>query len=332
MAIPLEIPRIAQAALAVAPILLADWLPDGRLKGHEYWPTNPVRGDRQPGSFSINVRTGAWHDFASGDKGGDLVSLLAFVRGCRQGQAARLIAQQLGIAGVGERFAQDGLAAHSAHQHQARQRDALLQQAHTQQLAQWQRASGRAQQLWRRGRPADPAFVYLYRKGIGPHQLRQLNDQVLMVPIYADEALAALQFITAAGEKRNQKGARQTGCYSPFGCLLAPRAIYIVEGVATAATLHEDSGQLVVAAMSAGNLLPVGRALSARFPEARLIIGGDDDRQREADGKPNTGKRAAIQAAAALGCGYVLPAWPPGAPLHLSDFNDLRQWREGRHG
>ena len=83
--------------------------------------------------------------------------------------------------------------------------------------------------------------------------------------------------------------------------------------------------------MSAGNLLAVGLGLKQRFPEARLIIGGDDDRQREVDGKPNTGKRAAIQAAAALGCGYVLPAWPPGAPLHLSDFNDLRQWREGRH-
>ena len=47
-------------------------------------------------------------------------------------------------------------------------------------------------------------------------------------------------------------------------------------------------------------------------------------------GRPNTGKLAAIGAAAALGCGYVLPAWPAEAPRHLSDFNDLRQWREGR--
>lgn len=117
MAFDLEILRIAQAALAVATSLLADWLPDGRLKVHEYWPTNLVRGDRLLGSFRINVRTGAWHDFASGDNGGDLVSLQAFVRGCRQGQAARLIAQQLGVAGAGERSTQDGLAAHSAHQH-----------------------------------------------------------------------------------------------------------------------------------------------------------------------------------------------------------------------
>jgi len=323
-----QIQDIAAAALAAADTLLADWLPDGRLKGHEYWPTNPVRGDRQPGSFSINVLTGAWHDFASGDKGGDLVSLLAFVRGCRQGEAARLIAQQLGIAAGSGR---PRWAARSPHQRLACQRDARLQQAHSQLLGQWKQAAARAQQLWRRGRPADPAFPYLRRKGIQPHQLRQLNDEVLMVPIYAGNDLAALQFITAQGEKRNQKGARLAGCYCPFGCLLAPRVLYIVEGVATAATLHENTGQPVVAAMNAGNLLPVGRALCSHFPEARLIIGGDDDRQREADGKPNAGKRAAIQAAAGLGCGYVLPAWPPGAPLHLSDFNDLRQWRDGRH-
>lgn len=323
MAMSVDIPRIALAALAVAPSLLADWLPGGRLRGHEYWPTNPVRGDRQPGSFSVNMLTGAWHDFASGDKGGDLVSLLAFVQGCRQGEAARLIAHHLGL--------ETGAAKSPREARAARQCHARLYEASRQQVAQWKRASVRAQQLWHSGRPANPAFGYLQRKGIQPHALRQLNDELLMVPIYDGEELVALQFITAKGEKRNQKGARQAGCYCPFGCLLAPGAIYIVEGVATAATLHEATGQPVVAAMSAGNLLPVGKALSARFPEARLIIGGDDDRQREAEGKPNPGKRAALQAAAALGCGYVLPAWPPEAPLHLSDFNDLRHWQEGRY-
>ncbi|MOA56438.1 hypothetical protein D3C78_1804180 [compost metagenome] len=61
-----------------------------------------------------------------------------------------------------------------------------------------------------------------------------------------------------------------------------------------------------------------------------LIVGGDDDRAKEVEGKPNTGKVAAIHAAAMLSCGYVLPAWPEDAPLHLSDFNDLVVWREDR--
>ncbi|MNG31712.1 hypothetical protein D3C84_1175630 [compost metagenome] len=61
-----------------------------------------------------------------------------------------------------------------------------------------------------------------------------------------------------------------------------------------------------------------------------LIVGGDDDRAKEAEGKPNVGKLAAIHAATQLGCGYVLPSWPDDAPLHLSDYNDLTVWREGR--
>jgi putative DNA primase/helicase len=55
-----------------------------------------------------------------------------------------------------------------------------------------------------------------------------------------------------------------------------------------------------------------------------LIVAGDDDRMT--DGNP--GRTTAIKAAAALGCGLVLPDWPANAPLTCSDFNDLRQWRE----
>ena len=72
--IHVEIQRIANAALLAADNLLADWLPDGTRKGKEYWAINPVRGDR---SFSINLHTGKWYDFASGDKGADPVSLLS---------------------------------------------------------------------------------------------------------------------------------------------------------------------------------------------------------------------------------------------------------------
>lgn len=41
--------------------------PQGVMRGHEWIAINPARGDRRPGSFSINVRTGAWKDFASGE-------------------------------------------------------------------------------------------------------------------------------------------------------------------------------------------------------------------------------------------------------------------------
>jgi hypothetical protein len=95
MAIDFE--RINRVALLALPVLLRRWLPDGRLHGREFIARNPTRNDRHAGSFSINVATGAWADFATGDKGGDVVSLFAYLRGVRQGDAARELARLLGI-------------------------------------------------------------------------------------------------------------------------------------------------------------------------------------------------------------------------------------------
>ena len=88
---------IAQAALADVHGVLAEWLPGGRMHGAEYVATNPTRGDERPGSFSINTHTGAWSDFASGDKGGDLVALVAYLERCDQADAARVLGPRYGI-------------------------------------------------------------------------------------------------------------------------------------------------------------------------------------------------------------------------------------------
>ena len=328
MAIHFEIQRIAVAALQQADTLVADWLPDGTRKGQEYWPTNPVRGDRQPGSFSINLHSGHWHDFASGDKGGDLVSLMAYLRGCRQVDAARMIAAQLGMAFGGDLTERDLLAEEADRQRRAQQRDQRQRKADAERQARHGRATIRARHDWAIAGPPDPAFPYLVHKRIKPHHLRQLGD-VLLAPICWRGEVVNLQHITADGCKRFLYGGRITGCYCPFGRIKAGVELLIVEGIATAATLHEQTGRPIAAAMSAGNLLPVGEELKHRYPDAVLIVAGDDDRAKEAEGKPNAGKLAAIHAAGRLGCGYVLPAWPENAPLHLSDFNDLHLWKEG---
>ena len=50
------------------------------------------------GSFSVNRSTGAWADFATGDKGGDLVSLYAYLfHDGDQAAAARALAEMLGM-------------------------------------------------------------------------------------------------------------------------------------------------------------------------------------------------------------------------------------------
>jgi uncharacterized protein DUF3987 len=91
---------IAAAALASARSLLPEWLPGGRFESREYVALNPTRNDRSLGSFKINWQTGEWSDFAdpSAAKGGDLISLFAYTNNLGQGEAARQIAEKLGIA------------------------------------------------------------------------------------------------------------------------------------------------------------------------------------------------------------------------------------------
>jgi hypothetical protein len=89
--------RINAAALAVLPSLLARWLPDGRRQGNEWVARNPRRADRHPGSFRVNLQTGKWADFATDDRGGDPISLAAYLSAIGQADAARSIADMLGI-------------------------------------------------------------------------------------------------------------------------------------------------------------------------------------------------------------------------------------------
>lgn len=78
--------------------LLPEWLPDGKRQGHEWVARNPTRNDTRPGSFTINIVTGKWADFATGDEGGDLVSLYAYLfHDNDNGKAARELAEQQGI-------------------------------------------------------------------------------------------------------------------------------------------------------------------------------------------------------------------------------------------
>jgi hypothetical protein len=88
--------RVNRAALAALPALLARWLPDGIWHGAEYVARNPKRADRRPGSFKVN-RNGRWADWAVDAKGGDVVSLAAYLAGLSQPEAARELARALGI-------------------------------------------------------------------------------------------------------------------------------------------------------------------------------------------------------------------------------------------
>lgn len=50
-----------------------------------------------PGSFKVNLSTGRWGDFATGNEGGDLVALAAYLFDLSQKEAALRIADMLRI-------------------------------------------------------------------------------------------------------------------------------------------------------------------------------------------------------------------------------------------
>jgi hypothetical protein len=95
--IRLDFQAINRAALGTLLVILQRWLPDGRHIGHEWVARNPRRLDHHAGSFKINLQTGRWSDFATGDSGGDVISLAAYLVGVGQGEAARRLAVMLGM-------------------------------------------------------------------------------------------------------------------------------------------------------------------------------------------------------------------------------------------
>jgi hypothetical protein len=94
---PIAYRRIAAAAAANAPVVVAQWLPKGKRLANEWVALNPRRVDNRLGSFKVNIRRGSWADFATGDRGGDLISLAAYLFALEQSEAALRVASMLGI-------------------------------------------------------------------------------------------------------------------------------------------------------------------------------------------------------------------------------------------
>lgn len=62
-------------------------VPGGKFQGNEYVVKNPTRNDNKAGSFSINLTTGKWSDFATNDAGNDLIGLTSYAKGISKTEA-----------------------------------------------------------------------------------------------------------------------------------------------------------------------------------------------------------------------------------------------------
>lgn len=145
-------------------------------------------------------------------------------------------------------------------------------------------ARTRAQKIWKDAKPAPYSHPYLKKKQVKPHGIRvavqgKYKDS-LVVPLRdAAGVIHSLQYIAEDGTKRFLTGGRMSGGYFAIG--KSRGKIYIVEGFATGATVHEVAREAVAVAFNAGNLEAVAKALKEKYPDATLVIAGDDDSHTE---------------------------------------------------
>ncbi len=130
--------------------------------------------------------------------------------------------------------------------------------------------------IWSRARPVR-SHPYLAGKGVASHGLRQEGRGNLLVSMCdVDGTLWGVQSITPEGGKFFLKGGRKQGTQALLGVANTGEPLVIAEGYATAATLREVTGLLVVAAFDGGNLLEVARAHRERDPGRSIVIAGDN--------------------------------------------------------
>jgi len=95
---PLRFADLAAALLGNAKTLVPAWLQGGVVSGHEYVCGSLAGGKGR--SCSVNLNTGAWSDFAGGEKGGDLLSLYAAINGLSMAKACVELAHAEGLESV----------------------------------------------------------------------------------------------------------------------------------------------------------------------------------------------------------------------------------------
>lgn len=171
-------------------------------------------------------------------------------------------------------------------------------------------AALKATEIWQKSKliAKQDDHPYLVKKRIQPHSARLYHD-ALVIPIYNESNhIANLQFIDSEGEKRFLTGGRKHGCFHIIGD--PTKHILICEGFATGASLYEDTGERVVIAFDAGNLLPVTKNICELSPDSEIIVCGDND-------SSGIGQIKAREAALAIGGKILIP------PVAGKDWNDL---------
>ena len=173
--------------------------------------------------------------------------------------------------------------------------------------------------IWNHAAFAEEDHPYLSRKKIGTHGARVTGDGRLIVPLYNDEGgLSSLQYIDSDGGKLYHAGGQTGGCFWMVGTLDEPGPIYIAEGFATAATIHEVTNRPCIVSYSASNLVQVTKTITEKLgTEHEIVIVADNDAS-------GTGQKYADQASAKYGARTVVIPTQGDANDYFVAGNDLK--------
>ncbi len=221
----------------------------------------------------------------------------------------------------------------------ARERARLKAEAAQAREAKQAEIAENASSMWGKADANVEGHPYLARKripiarGLRTYTAKD-GTQLLAVPMYAFDMngqpqLTNLQLIDGNGSKRFLKAGRKEGCW--FSLKGDTSVIVLCEGVATAFKIWEATGLSVVAAIDAGNLIPVAKDFARNRQLATILIAGDDDAvapedwKERGNGQPwkNAGRTKAEAAAKAIGCRWITPVFDAGPARDRTDFDDL---------
>lgn len=261
------------------------------------------------------VLDGKLHRFRSGTKGsakaGDKSGwYVVFGDGIPAGRFGcwRMGLESPWRADVGRQFSPAEEMAHVRRMAEAKAlRDAALEKQH--EIAETTVAA-----IWSQASQANAEHPYLKRKGVQPHGARITGDGRLMLPLFGqDGTLCSLQYIDNEGGKLYHPGAEAGGKFWMVGTMDEPGTIYVAEGFATAATIHETTGRPCIVSYSASSLVPVTESLREMYGNGQdIVIVADHDQS-------GVGQRYAEQASAKYGARMVMP------PIEGMDANDYAQ-------
>jgi len=123
----------------------------------------------------------------------------------------------------------------------------------------------------------------------------------------------SLQYISGDGTKKFLSGSRVKGHFFLIGNDRSG-PLYVAEGFATAASIHEATGVQAAVAFNAGNLAAVTESLHHQWPKREIVLCADDDA---------SGLAQARVAAQAAGGKIAVPDFGEDRPKGAKDFNDL---------